>query len=172
MGEQRPIFSVPAAGLDARFAGAVASVTHAAGYGAAAFSGRRTWVGPQSDRHMARLVDDLGSMVLEPCNTSERFCAVFLDERRSVLGHKKLGYGCNDALSVRLRDLFAGALSCNARSFIMAHNHPSENCRPSERDIAATERVSSIARALDLELLDHLIFTQSQAYSLRAREVL
>ncbi|MEO0463141.1 MAG: JAB domain-containing protein [Pseudomonadota bacterium] len=126
----------------------------------------------KGNRQLGRLVDELGRMVLEPGGNTEQFCAAFLDHNRSVLGRVQLGLGCEGALTFRMRQLFESALSRGASAIIMAHNHPSGDCRPSKQDIDATERIAWIARALDIELLDHLIFTETAVYSLRAGDVL
>ena len=114
------------------------------------------------------LVDLLRAMVLLPPRNTERFHAVFLDGQRSYLGGAPLGNGRTGSLSVRMRALFENALAMDARGIIVAHNHPSGLCRPSAFDIEATRKLKLVAEALDVELLDHLIFTQSAVYSMRA----
>lgn len=98
----------------------------------------------------------------------ERFHAIFLDANRGYLDDCGIGSGRSAHLAIRLRELFAHALALGARSLIVAHNHPSGNCRPSESDIVATRRLVDIGRALDIELLDHLIVTREKVYSMRA----
>ena len=67
-----------------------------------------------------------------------------------------------------MRDVFSQALSLGASAIILAHNHPSGNCRPSAQDILATRKFGEIANALDIALLDHLILTDTSVYSMRA----
>jgi DNA repair protein RadC len=67
-----------------------------------------------------------------------------------------------------MRDVFAEALRLGASGMILAHNHPSGECRPSDNDIAATRRLAEVALALDVALIDHLIFTHEAVYSMRA----
>ncbi len=114
------------------------------------------------------MVDFLRSMVLEPGDGGERFHAIFLDSARAYLGDGPLGEGGAGSLSVRMRDVFGKALSLDADAIIIAHNHPSGECRPSQHDITATDRLKMVAQALDIDLLDHLIFTQDAVYSMRA----
>ncbi len=118
----------------------------------------------QSDALIARL----RSGVLAQPLFVERLHAVFLDRHHSFVGDIRLGTGHAGALSLKLRDLFTRALALNASGMIIAHNHPSGDCRPSHADHAATQRVAAVARALDIELLDHLIFTHDAIYSIRA----
>ncbi|WP_249171838.1 JAB domain-containing protein [Erythrobacter sp. JK5] len=114
------------------------------------------------------MIEYLRSMVLMAPGGGERFHAVFVDSRKAYLGDESMGRGERDALSLRLRDLFGKALRYGASGIIIAHNHPSGDCRPSQYDIDATQRVAAIAQALDIELLDHLIFSDSAVYSMRA----
>jgi DNA repair protein RadC len=67
-----------------------------------------------------------------------------------------------------MRGLLGEALRLDAVGIILAHNHPSGQCRPSERDISATRRLCDVAKALDIALIDHLIFTEDAVYSMRA----
>lgn len=114
------------------------------------------------------MIDYLKAMVI--CNplSIERIHAVFFDRDRSFLGDAPLGQGGVGSLTLRMREVFGKALAMDAHGFIIAHNHPSGNCRPSQHDIDATARLNSIARSLDIELFDHLIFTQHAVYSMRA----
>ena len=98
----------------------------------------------------------------------ERFHVLFVDERRSYLGDAPMGSGGANCLSLRMRELFSKALSLRAHGIVVAHNHPSGQCRPSRSDIVSTRRLEQVATALDIELLDHLIFTEGAVYSMRA----
>ncbi|MEM1052211.1 MAG: JAB domain-containing protein [Pseudomonadota bacterium] len=117
------------------------------------------------------MVDFLKSMVIAPPFNAERFHVIFVDQQGSYLGDAPMGAGSTGGLSVRMRDLFKQALLHNANGILVAHNHPSGHCRPSRADIVSTRRLETIATALDVELLDHLIFTQDAVYSMRAGAV-
>lgn len=113
-------------------------------------------------------IDFLRAMVIAPPCTVERFHVVFVDQCRGYLGDAPMGQGGPGGLSVRMRELFAKALAVSASGILVAHNHPSGLCRPSQADIASTRRLEQVATALDIELLDHLIFTHHAVYSMRA----
>lgn len=114
------------------------------------------------------LINFLRAMVVSPADANERFHAVFLDDVNTYLGDAPLGRGCSGSLTVRMREVFAHALGVSATGIVIAHNHPSGLCRPSQFDIDATRRLKTVAEALDIKLLDHLIFTQDATYSMRA----
>lgn len=113
-------------------------------------------------------IDFLRAMVIKQPFETERFHVLFVDQRRSFLGDAPMGSGRADCLSLRMRELFTKALSLRANGIVVAHNHPSGLCRPSRSDIVSTRRLEQVATALDIELLDHLIFTQGAVYSMRA----
>jgi len=119
------------------------------------------------ERMLAKMIDDLRQIVLAPPATSERFYAVFMDKNRTVLGHAAMGEGHHCAVCLRPRELFSRALSLGTQSMVIAHNHPSGDCRPSACDVETTNRIAGLANALEIELLDHLIFTHDGTYSMR-----
>lgn len=116
----------------------------------------------------APLIAYLRSVVLVHPAQHERCHAVFVDGQRACLGDTAVGLGGADTLHLRMRALFGEALRVNAAGLILAHNHPSGQCQPSCSDITATRRLQDIARALDIVLVDHLIFTPQAVYSMRA----
>lgn len=119
------------------------------------------------ERMLARMIEDLRRIVLAPPANIERFHAVFLDKDRAVLGQAAMGSGDQCGLCLRPRELFSRALCVGAESMIIAHNHPSGDCRPSVCDVEATTQIAEIANALEIELVDHLIFTRRGTYSMR-----
>lgn len=97
----------------------------------------------------------------------ERLHATYCDDYGRYLHDEILAAGSADFVVTRARALFGRALALGAGGLLLAHNHPSGQCRPSQQDIAATNRMRDIALALDIVLLDHLIITRTQIYSIR-----
>jgi DNA repair protein RadC len=118
------------------------------------------------------MIAQLRTLVIAPEAPRERCHALFVDAQRCYIGDASVGLGSFSALSLRMREIFGEALRRDAHGIILAHNHPSGQCRPSRCDIAATRRLAEMARALDIELIDHLIFTDTSVYSMRAGGVL
>ncbi|MCK0127343.1 JAB domain-containing protein [Erythrobacter sp. F6033] len=114
------------------------------------------------------IVERLRRVVLAEPAYRERFHAIFLDAAHTYVSDASMGAGTTAFLKLRMRDLFSKALSVDARGLIIAHNHPSGDCRPSQLDIVETARLKEFADALDIELIDHLIFTRDNLYSMRA----
>ena len=70
------------------------------------------------------------------------------------------------------RSLFTGALGLDAHSLLLAHNHPSGDCRPSAADQTVTDMVRAHAAIFGIEVVDHLIFTEDQCFSMQRGELL
>ena len=128
-------------------------------------SGERTHA---PDQRSAAMIAYLRSLVLAPPAQYERGHAVFLDRQGSWLGDVPCGIGTLTTLAIRMRALLGEALRYDAAGIVLAHSHPSGACRPSGCDIATTRRLAEVARALDIQLIDHLIFTTDAVYSMRA----
>ena len=55
------------------------------------------------------------------------------------------------------REVFRCALHDNAKSIILAHNHPSGDPKPSIQDLKITKKLIECGQLLDIPVLDHLI---------------
>ncbi|HEY6965650.1 MAG TPA: JAB domain-containing protein [Erythrobacter sp.] len=122
----------------------------------------------KEEERAATMIAYLRNVVLAPPAQYERGHAIFLDRHSAWLGDTPCGIGTMTTLAIRMRALLGEALRYDAAGIILAHSHPSGHCRPSGCDIATTRRLVEIARALDIALIDHLIFTADAVYSMRA----
>lgn len=120
------------------------------------------------EQRTAGMISYLRGVVLAPPALHERGHAIFVDSQRTWVGDTGFGMGGMATLSLRMRSLLGEALRLDAVGIILAHNHPSGQCQPSGCDIVATRRLQDVAGALDIALIDHLIFTTKAVYSMRA----
>lgn len=58
-------------------------------------------------------------------------------------------------------DVLSMPVSKKCKKIILCHNHPSGNLEPSEADILFTERMEKAAAIMKIELLDHIIITET-----------
>ncbi len=123
---------------------------------------------PSQEQRTAAMIAYLRSLVLAPPAQIERGHAIFVDRHSAWLGDAPCGIGTMSTLVIGMRALLGDALRHDAAGIILAHNHPSGHCQPSGCDIATTRRLAEVARALDITLIDHLIFAADQVYSMRA----
>ena len=90
----------------------------------------------------------------------EHIVGLFLNARFEVLDSRVICIGSLDNVSVLPRDVILPALEVNASSVILAHNHPSNNPKPSKEDLVITKRIKEGLELVGLELLDHIIITK------------
>ena len=74
-----------------------------------------------------------------------------------------------EAASVGLpvRSIVAEAARLGSAGVVLAHNHPSGDAEPSTADCRATRALSQAGEAIDLTVLDHLIFADGDCLSMR-----
>ena len=98
----------------------------------------------------------------------EHLLVIFCDRQGGYLADEEMGWGNSNSIRLDIAQLFRRALSVDAASLVLAHNHPSGKCHPSEDDIAATHKLAAAGSLLGFEIKDHIIITQDMAYSMRA----
>lgn len=98
----------------------------------------------------------------------ESMKVLFLNRANQTLGYFNISEGgtCSAQLDVKL--LFVTAFQRGAHGFILAHNHPSGNLKPSRHDISLSKKIRKQAGFLGFELLDHLILTVDNSLSMRS----
>ncbi|MCP4188811.1 MAG: JAB domain-containing protein [Gammaproteobacteria bacterium] len=87
----------------------------------------------------------------------EIFACLMLDNRNRVIAFRELFRGTIDGANVYPREVVKQALADNAACVILAHNHPSGICEPSQADIQITERLKQALALVDIRVLDHVI---------------
>lgn len=89
---------------------------------------------------------------------------LMLNISNEVLGWAKISSGGINSTIIDPMIVFQYALLHNAKSIILAHNHPSGKLIPSNQDINITKKINDGSKLLDIDLLDHLIIT-SEGYT-------
>ncbi|MFM6935266.1 MAG: DNA repair protein RadC [Flavobacteriales bacterium] len=95
----------------------------------------------------------------------EEFYVIYLNFANEILDTVQLSKGGMTSTIVDGKVLFQHALSCQATGFIVCHNHPSGNRGPSDADKKLTYKLRDFAKLIDLQLIDHLIFTDNGYFS-------
>jgi len=96
--------------------------------------------------------------VLKADDRQENFCVLVLDNKLHPLGDPMIiSRGTLDGTSVHPREVFQEAVRWGAYAIMIAHNHPSGDPQPSEKDIVLTKRLLEVSRVMAIPLLDHLV---------------
>ena len=89
-----------------------------------------------------------------------------LDAKCKVLCCKEVGEGSVNSASVPIRRIVEMALSLNATSVVLAHNHPSGLALPSGEDVQTTRRLAVALDAVDITLADHIVVADDDYVSM------
>ncbi|MBI5805444.1 DNA repair protein RadC [candidate division TA06 bacterium] len=103
---------------------------------------------------------------------NEAFLCIYLNTKNEVLKYKTINQGTVDKAAVYPRRIIEEALNLHAAGLILVHNHPSGHCQPSPEDRQLTDSIISVARTLDIRVLDHLIVGRAGYYSFAENKLL
>ena len=91
----------------------------------------------------------------------EVFACLLLDTRHQLIRYQELFKGSLNGASVYPREVVKCVLEANAAAVILAHNHPSGDCQPSQADKHITQRLRQALGLIDVTVLDHIIVGHS-----------
>ena len=89
-----------------------------------------------------------------------------LDAKCKVLSCKLVGQGSVNSANIPVRRIVEIALSANATTVVLAHNHPSGLAIPSAEDIQTTQRVAAALNAVEITLADHIVVSKDDYVSM------
>ena len=82
---------------------------------------------------------------------------LYLDKRNQLILDEVQNRGTVDHAPVYPREVVRRGLEVSAAAMILVHNHPSGDPTPSRADIDMTRQIVQAAKALSVEVHDHLI---------------
>ena len=99
---------------------------------------------------------------------TEQFRVLFLDRKNVLIADEAQSRGTVDHTPVYPREVVKRALELNASAIILVHNHPSGDPTPSRGDILMTREIVAAAKALKIEVHDHLVIGKGKHASFKA----
>jgi len=141
---------------------------------AAIEAGRRTLVRGLRDRSQMLCARDVAELVIPQFGTRpvEQFVVVLLDTKHRVLRVSIVSVGTLDASVVHPREVFREAIGGGAAAIVLFHNHPSGDPRPSEEDVRLTKRLLAAGQLMGIDVLDHVIISETRYYSMKETRTL
>jgi len=102
--------------------------------------------------------------------TREHLMTIYLNARSEMIWKKQSTFiGTLNANLVHPREIFKEALTHNAASVILVHNHPSGDSEPSENDLETTKRIVEAGKIMGIDVLDHIIITKTKVFSFKEK---
>ncbi len=99
--------------------------------------------------------------------TVENFLVLSLDSQQRPLSCRRISSGTVNMTVAHPRDVMREVIRAAATSFVVAHNHPSGDMRPSSEDMVLTRRLVKAGETMLIPLTDHIIMSGDEYVSLR-----
>jgi DNA repair protein RadC len=96
----------------------------------------------------------------------EVFAVLFVDTQNRVIAFEVLFVGTLSQTSVYPREVAMAALRHDAAAVVLTHNHPSGSVQPSRADEHLTHTLKHALALVDVRVLDHVIVSEHQSFSM------
>lgn len=90
---------------------------------------------------------------------------IVINRNNKIINVYMISKGDNKATLMNPVIIFKLLVDNLASSFIVAHNHPSENLKPSDSDIKTINKLKEIGNLFNISMLDSIIFTKTKYFS-------
>lgn len=104
--------------------------------------------------------------------TKEYALALYLDGQHQLIDSQIIAIGGSNFAFLEPAQIFHPAMLLPAGGIILIHNHPSGNIQPSDDDLKLTLKLAAAGRLLGIPLIDHLVVSATDFYSLKEHGVL
>lgn len=111
---------------------------------------------------LSALLDYLKKMFLGI--TEEAAAIVLLDGSRSLIASKFIAKGNIREVYINQQQILFEAIQKKAPYVVLAHNHPSNQPRPSSEDFVLTQHLAAALNVAGIELMDHVILCPNGSY--------
>jgi DNA repair protein RadC len=95
----------------------------------------------------------------------EVFAVIFLNRSNKINHFEIVSEGGITGTVADPRIILKKALSHDAVSLVLCHNHPSGSVKPSRQDEDLTQKIKEAARFFDIQVLDHIIVSEEGYFS-------
>ncbi|MBC8755976.1 JAB domain-containing protein [Kordia sp. YSTF-M3] len=102
----------------------------------------------------------------------EHFWIVGLKADNTILFIELVAIGAQNRVNVSPPDVFRMAIYKLAVRIILVHNHPSGNLKVSQADKNITDRLLKVGQIINIDVIDHLIITESGFTSFRDKDIM
>ena len=115
--------------------------------------------------------EDITSFILQSLkiqNCAEEYLYVIcFNTRNRLIGCFEASHGNINTSLVSVREIMQKALMIGAVKIALTHNHPGGDSTPSDYDIQSTKTLKEACNIMGIELLDHIIVSQTGWYSMK-----
>jgi DNA repair protein RadC len=99
------------------------------------------------------------------CREKEHLFVIGMNTANNIKYIDHVSMGSLNGTTAMPREVYRQAVHQAAASIIIGHNHPSDNCTPSESDVRLTKQLVNCGKILQIEVVDHIIVCKRKHYS-------
>ncbi|HKR82108.1 MAG TPA: DNA repair protein RadC [Candidatus Saccharimonadales bacterium] len=114
----------------------------------------------------------LGRLAELRSKQQEHFVCLSLDGGQRLIAQRTVTIGTLDTVLAHPREVFSDPIVERAASILVAHNHPSDEAEPSEKDVALTQQLIAAGQLLGIPLRDHIIITRTDHFSFKQHHMI
>lgn len=101
------------------------------------------------------------------CNNLEYVGMLCMDNTNRLINYSTISIGDIASVNVPVAQIIKIALLSNASKVIIAHNHPSGILKITKADINMTQKIWTLTKNMEIELIDSIIVNETEAISIR-----
>ena len=90
-----------------------------------------------------------------------------MDNTNRLINYSTISIGDIASVNVPVAQIIKIALLSNASKIIIAHNHPSGILKITKADINMTQKIWTLTKNMEIELIDSIIVNETEAISIR-----
>ena len=102
----------------------------------------------------------------------EHFWVVGLNNNNKILFVELIGLGASNRVNADPPDVFRMAIYKLASKLILVHNHPSGSHEVTDADLNFTDHMLKVGKLIHVEVLDHLVITETSYTSFEDRGIM
>lgn len=115
-----------------------------------------------SSKDIVKYINEIENLDLEP---DEKIILICLNNKNQIIAYSEIAKGGANFCNIDFKVLFKTILVANATKFILVHNHPTGNAKPSLQDIKITEKIKDASSLLNIQFLDHIVVGENSFIS-------
>ena len=82
---------------------------------------------------------------------------VILNSKNFIERISDISLGGTNFANISIRDVLNEVIKMQAPKFLIVHNHPSGDSKPSKKDVEFTNKLYEVAEIIGIELVDHIV---------------
>ena len=105
-------------------------------------------------------------------NTEENVRVIYLDSKNCIIADEIQSKGALSQVNFYPQEVVKKAMYIGAAGVVIAHNHPSCDCKPSIEDKVVTKTLKDGLSFMDIKLIDHIIVSTRGYFSFKVNGLL